>query len=490
VTDEPRPAIEAHDRVAEQYVIGAALINRHWAATITPSLAAGAFYRNEHAAIWRAIRHVLDTSDSYDKEIVAQRLADVGDLKLLTGGAAYLHTCLTVAAIPESSPHHARRIAGLANKRAAAQRILRLQQQLTEGEPDDVGQIIEAAASDLAEVADNTAGTRARLVTGGSFLLDVPEIPPAIWGSGRDVLWARGESLVIAGPQGTGKTTIAGQLLRATLGMSKDVFGYPVRPCDQRVLYLAMDRPQQARRCLGRMFTDDERRYLDDCLAFWEGPPFADVAENPQTLLSIAKQADADVVFVDSIKDAAVGISKDEVGAGYNRARQLVTQDGRQIVELHHTKKTNGESQNDIDVIYGSTWITSGAGSVILLVGEPGDPIIGIRHLKKPMDEIPPFKIRHNADTGLAEVWHDEDADVVGLARRCKTTGVTAAEAAICMYRSEVRGDKPSAALQERARRTLKKYVEKGLLVEAPDPSGRKTARWFAAAPASWGERT
>lgn len=39
-------------------------------------------------------------------------------------------------------------------------------------------------------------------------------------------------------------------------------------------------------------------------------------------------EADADTVFVDSLKDAAIGLSEDQPGAGYNRARQGLLQPG------------------------------------------------------------------------------------------------------------------------------------------------------------------
>ena len=57
------------------------------------------------------------------------------------------------------------------------------------------------------------------LVPGGSFVLDAPDTPAAVWGTGKDVLWAEGEALMIAGPQGVGKTTLANQLIKARLGL-------------------------------------------------------------------------------------------------------------------------------------------------------------------------------------------------------------------------------------------------------------------------------
>lgn len=341
-----------------------------------------------------------------------------------------------------------------------------------------------------AELAKAAASEAARVHDGGNFLLDLPPTPPALWGKGEDVLWARGEALMIAGPQGVGKTTIAGQLLRATIGIGGEVLGFPVEPAEKRVLYLAMDRPEQARRNLARMFVNDVeeygRDYLAETLRFWSGPPPSDIAADPEGLLRLAQQHEADVIFVDSLKDAAVGLSKDEVGAGYNRARQLALAEGIQIVELHHTVKNgaDGHKPRDINGIYGSTWLTSGCGSVVMLWGNPGDPIIEFNHLKQPMNEVGPLKIKHNRDTGLAEVFHDPDTDVLALARRCGTTGLSAAEAAACIFSV----DKASKPQVEKARRRMGDLVAAGHLIErAPDGSGRGNAvRWFPVAPSSW----
>jgi hypothetical protein len=78
------------------------------------------------------------------------------------------------------------------------------------------------------EVAENvtqqlrqqeTAERLVRTRLGGDFILDEPEIIPAIWGQGERVLWAEGEGIMITGHQGVGKTIVAQQLVLHRIGL-------------------------------------------------------------------------------------------------------------------------------------------------------------------------------------------------------------------------------------------------------------------------------
>ncbi|GMA40200.1 AAA family ATPase [Mobilicoccus caccae] len=319
---------------------------------------------------------------------------------------------------------------------------------------------------------------RKRLVPGGTFILDAPDTVPAIWGEGDRVLWAEGEALIIAGPSGVGKTTLAGQLVRGLLADDAgDVLGLPVRR-RRRVLYLAMDRPRQAARALRRTLDKLTRDGLDTRLMFWPGPPLADIARHPETLLALAHAADADVIVVDSVKDAAVGLSDDEVGAGYNRARQMVLAHGIDILELHHLVKrgANGSTPTALTDLYGSVWITAGAGSVVLLWGEAGDPLVELKHLKQPVEDVGPLKVLHDHTLGESTVY--DATDLLSLAAR--PGGVTAKDAAKVMFDK----DKPSPGEVEKARRKLRSHGRRGeLREEAGDDASRTPARWFTTAP-------
>ena len=46
-----------------------------------------------------------------------------------------------------------------------------------------------------------SAALVSRYVDGGSFIHNIPDTTPAVWGLGDDVFWAEGEGLIVARPQ-------------------------------------------------------------------------------------------------------------------------------------------------------------------------------------------------------------------------------------------------------------------------------------------------
>lgn len=313
---------------------------------------------------------------------------------------------------------------------------------------------------------------------GGGFVLDVPETPIAIWGSGDQVIWAEGEAFMIAAPQGVGKTTVALQLVRAMLGLQEKVLGFPVRPIEGRILYLAMDRPAQMRRAANRIFREGDRALLDERLVVWQGPPPYDMAVRKDLLAVMAQKAKAETIIVDSLKDAAIGLSEDAVGAGYNRARQQALAEGLNIAELHHMVKrgVGGAEPNTLADVYGSTWLTSGAGSVVSLWGDAGDPVVKWRHLKQPAGEVGPFRVVHDHARGLSEVEHG--VDLGQMIRRTGVRGLTPSEYATGLFETT----KPTRGQVEKARRILDKKVTSGYLSQVRGERGDGVpSRYFLA---------
>ncbi len=322
------------------------------------------------------------------------------------------------------------------------------------------GIVAAAPASDPEATGGRIDTGHEQLRDGAAFILDAPDRPPALWGYGSEVLWAEGESLMIAGPPGVGKTTLTGQLLRCRLGLQEALLGWGVTPTASRVLYLAMDRPSQIARSLRRHFTEDDRDPLANRLRVWEGPPPGDVAANPGVLHALATLADADTIIIDSVKDAAIGLSDDETGAGYNRARQTALAKGVQVIELHHQTKRgpNGAKPTQLADVYGSAWITAGAGSVLLLWGQAGDPVVTMTHLKQPADDVGPLTIIHDHAAGTS-VLDSAIADLPTLLVANRANGLTAKASAAHIYKA----DEPDANQIEKMRRRLNGLVEQGL---------------------------
>jgi hypothetical protein len=310
---------------------------------------------------------------------------------------------------------------------SAATRALRAAQG-----PTDLTGMVAPASTPTGEQNAVTAPveTRASGVAkdGATFILDENAELEARWGKGSEVLWARGESLVLAAPPGVGKTTLAGQLVAGLIGIQLEVLGYPVQPA-QRVLYLAMDRPSQIRRALRRRFGEQHRATLAERLVVRPGPMPADLGKRPEMLIELAALHDCDSIVIDSLKDAAVKLTDDETGGNVNRAIQHCNAAEIDVLILHHQRKgTNGEKPTRLEDVYGSTWITAGAGSVFLLWGEAGSELVELSHLKQPADPVGPFTIEHDHHAGTSTISRGFDA--LAFLRLAGSAGVTVSETA------------------------------------------------------------
>lgn len=298
-----------------------------------------------------------------------------------------------------------------------------------------------------------------RAIEGGTFILDIPEGIPAVWGEGERVLWPQGESFILCGPSGVGKTTIAQQVVLGLLGIREDVLGFPIAPCAGRVLYLAMDRPAQVARSFRRMVTEEHRDALNSKLVVWKGPPPLSVTKEPEKLATMCAYYDATAIVVDSLKDLASNLDQDEPGSKVNTALQHCLAAGFEVMCLHHQRKqqAGGGKPTTLADVYGSTWLTAGAGSVVLIWGEPGDPVVEALHLKQPADDVGPFKILHDHHAGHSTI--EFEFDLMAFVQK-RPQGVTVNDVAQARF---ARPD-PTRSQVEKARRQLDNGARRGTL--------------------------
>lgn len=324
------------------------------------------------------------------------------------------------------------------------------------------------------------ASKRSRLMHGESFFLDLPAEPPALWGCGDDLLWVDGEPLLICGDDGTGKSTLDHQLIACRLGIRDTLLNLDVLPTEGRIVYLAMDRPEQARRAGARLFPKDYRdqfrTILKDRLAVWNGPLPVDVLRAPESMAEwIQRQFGSDVsdVHADSLKDIAARLSDDAVGSGINSAIQEVVARGINWVGLHHQRKANGENRNPSQLadVYGSRWLTAGHGSVLMLArtGNDDKELVELRQLKEPMNKVRPMLLRHNGATGRTTVVV-ESQQPDQILREAGEGGATASQVAAAMFGKALSEVKD--AERKRASRALEAMARREQATKQPGTKG------------------
>jgi replicative DNA helicase len=316
---------------------------------------------------------------------------------------------------------------------------------------------------------------RTRMIGGGAFVSSVGDTVPALWGEGSRVVQAKGEPLMIVGPDGVGKTSIAQQLVLAKIGIRDGLCGFPVTAATGPLLYIAADRPRQAASSMRRMVTEADHAQLDEWLKVWKGPlefdPGSDKCDKG-ALAALAESVGASEIVIDSLKDVSVDLVKDEVGSRLSVAFQETIARGIELTVLHHQRKEQqgGAKPKRLADVYGSRWLTAGMGSVICLWGDAGDLIIELSHLKQPVEDVGPFLILHDHDTGTSSVHGQTDLlQAVGRA----VHGLTVADAAALIYE---RAD-PTRNEIEKGRRKLNALVAGGFATREDDHDG--TARYF-----------
>jgi replicative DNA helicase len=173
--------------------------------------------------------------------------------------------------------------------------------------------------------------------------------------------------------------------------------------------------------------------------------------------VAFAKSYGASTLVLDSLKDLALNLSEDGAGLRINNAIQSCLAAGIAVLILHHHRKEHqgGQKPDKLADVYGSTWIVNGAGSVIVLWGEAGDPVVELKHLKPVKEPIGPLEVVHDHATGRSRVEAKPDAWTILQGARNGLTALTLA----CIMTGEKEPDK---AEQMRAYRKLERFAKEG----------------------------
>ncbi|MFJ7169636.1 DnaB-like helicase N-terminal domain-containing protein [Streptomyces globosus] len=481
----PTPLEPPFSIEAERAVLGACMHKADVIDAVRPILGDDAFYRPAHETIWRALLAQHREDKPTDPIVLTELLQQQGDLQRV-GGPAYVFQLADALYGTGSAEHHAEIIRKKANLRRLLASAIRAVQRAQEpgADPEAIRSEIEAEVRAERERAlASGQGSLSRFATDGwSFVKETGAETEPLWGTREKTLWASGESLMIVGAPGVGKTTLAHQVIFARLGLQETVLEMPVAP-SRRVLYLAMDRPKQIAKAMARRVFHTDEKILREGLVVWEGPLPATLDKEPDLLADLAAAHQADTIVIDSLKDAVTTMVDDSLAVAFHNARQRAIRNGVEILELHHQRKAAADAPRgqrpSLDQVYGSTWYVSGAGSVLFVTGRAGDPAVTLHHLKTPTGEVGPLDVTHDHVRGTTTLDPTKDPAVL---LRNAPGGLSARDLATVL----IGGGDPDRADIEKARRHLSRLVDSGLATKADGiaggTGGGQQARYYASA--------
>jgi hypothetical protein len=244
-----------------------------------------------------------------------------------------------------------------------------------------------------------SSGLPLTLRDGADIVAAADATVPGVWGEHPHVLWAKGEAFMIAGSTGTGKTTLAQQILLRRMGVKTEpLFDLAIETSVRPVLYLAIDRENQAARSFRRMASELPRGRL-----LWHADlglynPTNDV---PERFIDWLMMHRCGTLVIDSLY-ALIGSGKDEMLGWYTQMVRALGQAEIELLVLHHFRKGSGEEGGAlIDRVYGGAQVTWSAGSVLAISGEPGDDEVEAYHVKQPGKTCGPWTLRHDHEQGV-----------------------------------------------------------------------------------------
>lgn len=261
---------------------------------------------------------------------------------------------------------------------------------------------------------DATYVTR-KVFPAGDWALEEKQVSRAVVGRDNEILWARGESLIIVGDTGHGKSTVAQNIVCAGIGLQPEALGMLVQPM-ARVLYIAADRPSQIKYSIKRMVSEATREHWNSRVFIHEGPLDFTLNDHPELLLPFLDVVSTQHfgglplthLVIDSLKDLVSAMDENEQGIQINHAFQAVCQSGIELAACLHPRKMGSPGKKDerepvLDDVGGNKLITAGAGSV-LYIGSPANGLSKVYHLKSPAGKIEDMMLRFNSHTGRVAV--------------------------------------------------------------------------------------
>lgn len=244
-------------------------------------------------------------------------------------------------------------------------------------------------------------------------------VATCLWGNAVQngtMAWAQNQGTIIAGPPGTGKSTIALQVILRRAGiLGGTVLGLPVTVAPDPTVYLALDRADQIRQSARRMMPEDPDPEAAARLQMIDALPLGIDLRDPVTFIEWLKDRLAGCVVMDSAKDLGFDLNDSSEGQAFNHLVQAVLRSGIQVLVTHHSRKTPRGDRKPLTLndLHGSQWVAAGAGSVLMLDGEAGPKAKRLFHVKPLTVPMAPLEIELDHETGGVQYvdYHEAEGE-------------------------------------------------------------------------------
>lgn len=239
-----------------------------------------------------------------------------------------------------------------------------------------------------------------------------------IWGvpvKGGVMGWASKQGTIIAGPPGTGKSTIALQVVLRRVGLlDGEVLGLPVAVSDQPLMYLALDRADQIRQSIARMIPEGADPVAAERLRMIDNLPLGVDLRRPGSFIAWLKGHQAGAVVMDSAKDLGFDLNDSADGQAFNYLVQATLRAGIDVLVTHHSRKTPRGDRKPLTLndLHGSQWVAAGAGSVLMLDGEAGPKPKRLVHVKPLTQPMAPLLLELDPIRGEIQYRDDDGSEV------------------------------------------------------------------------------
>jgi len=148
------------DVAAEQCVLGAMMLSKDAIADVVEVLRSADFYRPAHATIFDTVLDLYGRGEPADPIMVVSALTNSGEL-VRVGGAAYLHTLISLVPTAANASYYARIVAERAVLRRlveAGTRIVAMGYGAAAGQGKDVDDIVDLAQQAVYDVTERRTG--------------------------------------------------------------------------------------------------------------------------------------------------------------------------------------------------------------------------------------------------------------------------------------------------------------------------------------------